>query len=114
MPSLTAMPGRLLAAVLQRVEAEVGELGDFLAGGPDAEDAARVLRTLIVGVEVVGAASVAARHEVKSRCPEPRPVNAASLRLQLWVASLLRLHAARSPSRSRLGRSLGSAAAPWA
>jgi hypothetical protein len=26
--------------VLQRVEAVVGELGDFLAGSPDAEDAA--------------------------------------------------------------------------
>ena len=42
--------GRLLAAVLQGVEAEVGELGDLgrvVAGavtGPDAEDPAGVLR----------------------------------------------------------------------
>ena len=33
-------PGGLLAAVLQCVEAVVGELGDFLTGSPDAEDAA--------------------------------------------------------------------------
>ena len=45
--------GRLLAAVLQGVEPEVGQLGDFLAGGPDAEDAAGVLRALVVGVEAV-------------------------------------------------------------
>ena len=35
--------GRFLPAVLQGVEAEVGELGDFLAGSPDAEHAAGVL-----------------------------------------------------------------------
>ena len=40
-PSLAAMPGRLLAAVLQRVEAEVREVGDRLARRVDAEDAAR-------------------------------------------------------------------------
>ncbi len=38
------MPGRLLAAVLQGVEPEVGELRDVLTGGPDAEDAAHVGR----------------------------------------------------------------------
>ena len=54
--------GRLLAAVLQGVEAEVGELGDLLAGGPDPEDAAGVLRPLIVGVELVGEHPIAARH----------------------------------------------------
>jgi hypothetical protein len=36
-------PGRLLAAVLQRVQAEVGELGHLFAGGPHPEDAAGVL-----------------------------------------------------------------------
>ena len=41
--------GRLLAAVLQGVEAEVGQLGDVLAGGPDAEDATGVLRSLLAG-----------------------------------------------------------------
>ena len=35
---------RLLTAVLQRVQAVVGELGDFLAGSPDAEDAALFTR----------------------------------------------------------------------
>ena len=54
--------GRLLPAVLQRVEAEVGELGDLLAGGPDAEDAAGVLRALLAGEQVVGQPSVAACH----------------------------------------------------
>ena len=51
--------GRLLAAVLQRVETEVGQLGDVLAGRPDAEDAARVARALFLGVEVVVEATVA-------------------------------------------------------
>ena len=51
--------GRLLAAVLQGVEAEVGELRDVLAGGPDPEDAARVLRSLVVGVEGGGQPAVA-------------------------------------------------------
>ena len=36
--------GGLLPAVLQRVEAEVGELGDLFAGRPDAEDAALLAR----------------------------------------------------------------------
>ena len=45
--------GRLLAAVLQGVEAEVGQLGDVLAGGPDAEDAAGVLGALVLRVEAV-------------------------------------------------------------
>ena len=37
-------PGRLLAPVLQRVQAEVGQLGDFLARRPDPEDTAGVPR----------------------------------------------------------------------
>ena len=41
---------RLLAPVLQGVEAEVGQVGDGLAGGVDAEDAARLLRRVVVGV----------------------------------------------------------------
>ena len=40
--------GGLLAAVLQRVEPVVGELGDVLAGRPDAEDAALLVRTGVV------------------------------------------------------------------
>ena len=43
--------GRLLAAVLEGVEPEVGQLGDVLARRPDPEDAAGVLRALVVGVE---------------------------------------------------------------
>jgi len=45
--------GRLLAAVLQRIEAEVGELGHLFAldatAGPDPEDAARVPWSFFVG-----------------------------------------------------------------
>ena len=57
--------GGLLTAVLQRVEPEVGQLGDVLARGPDAEDAAGVLRALLAGKEVMG--QVARR-----RVPLPR------------------------------------------
>ena len=41
-PSLTAMPADSWPAVLQREEPEVGEVGDRLAGGVDAEDATGV------------------------------------------------------------------------
>ena len=44
-PSLTAMPGRLLAAVLERVEPEVGQVGDRLVRGVHAEHATRVRET---------------------------------------------------------------------
>ena len=58
-------PGGLLAAVLQGVEPEVGELGDLFAGRPDAEDAAGVLRALLAGLtgkEIVGEPTVTALH----------------------------------------------------
>ena len=53
-------PGGLLPAVLQGVEAEVGQLGDVLAGRPDPEDATGVLRALVLGVECCGQSAVAA------------------------------------------------------
>ena len=53
--------GRLLPAVLEGVQPEVGQLGDVLAGGPHAEDAARVLRALVLGVDGHGQTAVAAR-----------------------------------------------------
>ena len=56
LPSRDRDAGRLLAAVLQGVEAVVGELGDLLARRPDAEDAAGVLGRGFVGDCVVGAA----------------------------------------------------------
>ena len=59
---------RLLPAVLQRVEAEVGELGDVLARSPDAEDAAGVLRALVLGVEGGGEPTVAAAPGVAGLC----------------------------------------------
>ncbi len=41
-------PGRFLAAVLERVEREVGEPGDLAAGRVDAEDPALVARAVAV------------------------------------------------------------------
>ena len=64
--------GGLLPAVLQRVETEVGQLGDFFAGGPDAEDAAGVLGSGVLGIEVVGEASISAGHALKCRVSATR------------------------------------------
>jgi hypothetical protein len=41
-------PGRLLAAVLQRVEAEVGEAGDIVPGCVYTEDAAFLARRVVI------------------------------------------------------------------
>ena len=54
--------GRLLTAVLQRVQPEVGQLRDLFAAGPDTEHTALVLRTAVVVVEVVAEHAVASRH----------------------------------------------------
>src|SRR4029453_8066810 len=45
--------GRLLPPVLERVEPEVGELGDLLMRRPDAKNPTRILGSAIVGVYVV-------------------------------------------------------------
>src|SRR6185436_9037387 len=65
--------GGRLAAVLEGVQAEVGQLRDLLAGGPHPEDATRVLRSLVLRVEGGGQPAVAAlaraagvRHGVES------------------------------------------------
>ncbi len=68
--------GRLLAAVLQRVEAEVGQLGDLglgagAVGGPDAEDPAGVLRALLAGNQVVSEPTVATWHGRQSTGARP-------------------------------------------
>ena len=47
-------PGRLLAAVLERVEAEVGEPRDVVSGRVDAEHAALVARAVAVVEEPLG------------------------------------------------------------
>ena len=49
--------GRLLAAVLQGVEPQVGEVGHRLAGGVDAEDAAGLVRGVVVGPRAHGSTS---------------------------------------------------------
>src|SRR5450756_689691 len=58
--------GRLLAAVLQRIEPEVGQLGDVLARGPDSEDPAGVLRGFLAGKKIVGQSPIAACHMSQS------------------------------------------------
>ena len=55
-------PGRLLTAVLEGVQAEIGQLRDLLPRRPDTEDATGVLRSGIRGIEVVRQPSVTARH----------------------------------------------------
>ncbi len=70
--------GRLLPAMLKRVEAEVGELGDLLAGGPDAEDSAGILGCAVVpefaaDLELMREGAVAARHEGSLRCRPRHP-----------------------------------------
>ncbi|CAB4957030.1 unannotated protein [freshwater metagenome] len=45
--------GGLLTSMLECVEPEVGELRDIVAGGPDPEYPACVLRTPLAGHEVV-------------------------------------------------------------
>ena len=65
--------GRLLPAMLQGVEAEIGELGDVLAGGPDTEDTAGILRTPLLRVKIVREPAVAARHGVSLCRPESAP-----------------------------------------
>ena len=56
--------GRLLTAMLQCVKAEVREFGDFLPRGPDPEDAASVLRPLLIRKKVVGESTIASDHIV--------------------------------------------------
>src|SRR5262249_8313592 len=60
-------PGRLLAAVLECVEAEVGQPGDVMAGRVYAEDAALVARSIAVGEPLVGS-----QKRVFPRCIERR------------------------------------------
>ncbi|MPM63467.1 hypothetical protein SDC9_110347 [bioreactor metagenome] len=56
--------GRFLAAVLQGVEAVVGELGHVLPRRPHAEHAALILRGLLQGVELGGQPAIGAWHLV--------------------------------------------------
>lgn len=44
---------RFLTAVLERIQAEISEFGDFLARRPDPEDAACVLRSTLPREDVV-------------------------------------------------------------
>lgn len=55
-------PGRLLPPVLQRVQPEVGQVGDLLPRGPDAEDTTRVLGAGSLGIKVVAQPAVASGH----------------------------------------------------
>ena len=59
--------GRLLPPVLQRVQAEVGELGDFLARRPDAEYTTRVLRRPVPVIDVIGQPAIGLDHGASLR-----------------------------------------------
>ena len=71
--------GGLLAAVLQRIQAEVGELGDILVRRPHPEHPTGVLGSTVVGVEFVRQTSIRAGHEAeptaqsRGRASSPRP-----------------------------------------
>ena len=69
-------PGRLLAAVLERVQAEVGELGDFLVRGPGAEHAAGVPGRVVGGVEIVVQTAIRLDHVVSVDDAAERPAGA--------------------------------------
>ena len=54
--------GRFLAAVLQRVQAEVSELGDVFVRGPDTEHAARVTWRPVFGKGFIRETTVGGCH----------------------------------------------------
>ncbi len=58
-------PRRLLTTVLKGVQTEIGQLRDLLTRSPDTEDATGILRSGIVGVEVVRQPSITARHPTR-------------------------------------------------
>jgi hypothetical protein len=58
--------------MLQCVDAEIGEFGDFLAGRPYAEDSASILGTAVLRVEVVSQTTVSARHSLILRVEDYR------------------------------------------
>ena len=62
---------RFLAAVLEGVEPEVGELGDLFTGRPDAEDATGVLGALLARKEVVTEQAITTGHGVILGEPAP-------------------------------------------
>ncbi len=78
-------PRRFLAAVLQRVEAVVGEFGYLFPGRPHPEDTTGVLGSFFAGKKIMGKLSVAAHHGlILSRrvgtVPSPgRPLGASAL-----------------------------------
>jgi len=56
-----------LASVLQRVQTEVRQFGDFFTGCPDPEHTASVLWPPLTGEEFVGELPIAARHTLTLR-----------------------------------------------
>src|SRR5699024_7399846 len=100
--------GGLLATVLEGIEAVVGQLGDVLARGPDAEDAAGVLGALLSRQEVMGQISVSAWHEVQS----PTALWMAKMRIGRislpWTSVLL-----AAPPRNAADEGTPRAEDPW-
>src|SRR5690606_38562586 len=104
-------PGGLLASVLQRVQPEVREFRDLFAGSPDADDAAGVARTGLVGIEFRGESTVTSGHcsssvgwadarlaSVTRVCPGGAGFAAA----RSFTARMLRRGAARGPAPRRV------------
>jgi hypothetical protein len=56
--------------MLQGIQPEIREFGDFFTRGPDTEDAAGILGAEVVGVEVMGELSVSASHPSSLGVPD--------------------------------------------
>jgi hypothetical protein len=59
--------GRFLTTVLERIEAEVGQLGDFFARCPYAKDPARVLGAFFTGKKVMREQTITSCHIYECR-----------------------------------------------
>ena len=84
--------GRLLAAVLQGVQAEIGQLRDLLPGRPDTEDATGVLGSGIVGIEVVRQPSITARHTSRANRRRTTALVAGGVKVATVRSAVGRVH----------------------
>ena len=92
-------PGRLLAAVLERVQREVREIGDVVSRRKDAEDAALVARSVAMVVHRRGHAQPAAKAS-----SGPRPIRSDPPRAPRAARKLRDRAAPRSSARRRRPR----------
>src|SRR5215467_9516969 len=93
---------RLLAPVLQRVQAEVGKLRDIFVMSPDTEDAAGIPGRSVLRTQIVGQPAVRHDHQPSlGTCWRFRALT--TRRLAMIVAYWLAIH--RCPNAVRAGRS---------